>query len=55
MFAKIKISSKFQVDAINKEANDLEQGYGGDKKQEINDIKVNKHFLKGVHGITASR
>ena len=30
----------FKVDAINKEANDLEQGYGGDKKQEINDIKV---------------
>ena len=30
----------FKVDAIKKEANDLEQGYGGDKKQEINDIKV---------------
>jgi hypothetical protein len=30
---------KDKVDAINKEANDLEQGYGGDKKQEINDIK----------------
>ena len=42
---KVKFSKKitwiFQVDAINKEANDLEQGYGGDKKQEINDIKVN--------------
>jgi spectrin beta len=30
---------KDKVDAIKKEANDLEQGYGGDKKQEINDIK----------------
>ena len=34
----------FQVESIANEAGDLEQGYGGDKKKEISDIKVSYYF-----------
>ena len=33
----------FQIDRINAEATDLEQGYGGEKKEEINNTKVSSN------------